>query len=149
MRSVRERIFATLQSGLAAPDRPILRNAPIHDLGGRFLSLSDGSTELIEEYFNPERFEFSLRPKLTLLVLSAVPETSFNPEDAAARDEALDGLIEAISVAFSAISDWPDEVMDWRMLPPEFTTHEIMGAAGMKGCDIAFEIDYWSDRREG
>jgi hypothetical protein len=148
--SKREEILIALQTALAASGLAIARNLPLGDIEEDvFSSLRDGDNELMEEFFYPPVYEFELRPVLTLLVQSAMPETGADPDDAAARDTALDGAIEAIGQVFDAIETMPDQVTDWRMLPPQFDTHEILGAAGMKGCEITFEIEYWSSRRQG
>jgi hypothetical protein len=141
-----------LQLGLEASGRKIERNAPLNDLGGRFLSLRDGGCETIEEFINPPIYEFVQRPALVILVASSDPELAEGPEDAearAARDRALDQEIEAVTGAFEAMANWPGYVTAWRMLPADFDTHEILGAARMKGCEIPFEIEFWSNRPNG
>lgn len=144
--SRREQILATLHRALNSGGRIVPRNAPISDFEGQFLSLRDGKTEQTEAFLNPPIYEFTLMPQLVILVESELPETGGATDS---RDTALDALIEAVSQAFEAIVDWPDFVIDSRMLPPDFDTHEILGAAGMKGCEIPIEIDYWSDSERG
>lgn len=151
--STRESILQHLHAGLKnledLPDLTMSRNVPLGDIEGLFGTLYDGKTEELDTFLNPPRYEFVLRPVILLVVASDTPETGHTAEDAAARDISLDTATEAVSAAFAAITDWPERVMDWRMLPPDFETREVLGAAGMKACEIPIEIEYWSDREQG
>ncbi|WP_127142842.1 hypothetical protein [Pelagibacterium montanilacus] len=146
--SKREEILEALRVALEGSPVDLARNRPLGDLKSTIVSLNDGETELVEEYFNPSRYEFVLSATLEIVVASSLPEAGEAAEKGA-RDAALDALIETLVARFEAIETMPDRVTDWRMLPPSFGTQALLGAAGMKGCELEIEIDYWSDRSSG
>lgn len=134
----REQILAALATVLAAP-----RNTPLGEIGeaASHRSLNDGGAELVEEFINPPIYEWTITPRL-FIVIEWTADTS--------PDAALASLIEQAATTVEGIVDQLGGlVTDLRPQPPDFAPRELWGAANMKGAELPIEIDYWSSSSLG
>lgn len=135
----REQILAALAQALGVP-----RNIPLADIGEgqQHQSLNDDpSPQLIEEFINPPIYEWTISPRLFIVI---------SWEEDLSPDAALAQLIEAAASAVEAINDQLGGlVTDLRPQPPQFAPRELWGAQNMKGAELPIEIDYWSSSSLG
>lgn len=141
MATKREQILVALHAAFGSlAGTAVTRNAPLTDFdaaGNSFANLIDGTSGQTDAFINPPTYEFTMTPALILMVKG---------DDAAARDAALDAMIEAADAAMTAaLADGLGGlVTDIRVQPADYAPEALWGAADMKGAELPIELDYWS-----
>jgi hypothetical protein len=131
-----EQIHAALHALVDGADgMAVVRNAALSDVGAEGVyTLEDGTAELVEEFFNPSIYEFTLTPSLFLIL-------PLGEDDI---DAALAAKIEAFATALEGAGELDGLVTAIRPQPPDMEPRELFGLPNMKGARLDIEVDYWS-----